>query len=119
MLEVALLSPREALRHGKDTFVIELRSIERRTLIDVGDVRVSASMPMSGTPMFGSVDIQRTDVPGRYAATADFGMAGPWRIAIEWDGPPDRAPSPSREAFSRFNAHGGRVLTSSWSLQRR
>ena len=87
MLDIVLLSPHEGLRHGKDAFVIEFRSTTGGTLIDVGNVRVDATMPMAGTPMFGTVDVQRTDVPGRYAANGDFSMAGTWRMAIEWDGP--------------------------------
>lgn len=85
-LDVVLLSPREALRHGKDDFVVEFKSADG-TLVDVGDVRANASMPMSGMPMFGSVTVQRGDVPGRYRADAEFSMAGTWRLTIEWDGP--------------------------------
>ena len=47
-------------------------------------------MPMPGMPMFGTIDVQRTDVPGRYAATGEFAMAGTWRMTIEWDGPQGR-----------------------------
>jgi hypothetical protein len=90
MLDIVLLSPHEGLRRGKDAFVIEFRSTTGGTLIDVGNVQVSANMPMAGTPMFGTVDVQRTDVPGRYAANGDFSMAGTWRMAIEWDGPAGR-----------------------------
>jgi len=50
-------------------------------------VRASASMSMSGTPMIGTIDVARTDVAGRYAATSDFSMAGTWRMTIRWDGP--------------------------------
>ena len=85
-LDVVVLSPRDGLRHGKDDFVIEFKS-EDGSLADVGDVRASASMPMPGMPMFGSVTVQRADVPGRYRAEGDFGMAGTWRLNIEWDGP--------------------------------
>ena len=85
-LDVVVLSPRDALRHGKDDFVIEFKSADGN-LVDVGDVRASASMPMPGMPMFGSVTVQRADVPGRYRAEGDFGMAGTWRLNIEWDGP--------------------------------
>ena len=85
-LDVVVLSPREALRHGKDDFVIEFRSADG-SLVDVGAVRANASMPMPGMPMFGSITVQRADVPGRYAAEADFSMAGTWRLSIEWDGP--------------------------------
>jgi hypothetical protein len=87
MLDLVLLSPHEGLRHGKDAFVIEFRSTSGGTLIDVGNVQASANMPMAGTPMFGTVDVQRTDVPGRYAANGEFSMAGTWRMTIQWDGP--------------------------------
>jgi hypothetical protein len=84
-LDVVLLSPRDAIRHGKDTFVIEFRS--GANLVDVGAVRASANMPMPGMAMFGNIDVQRTDVPGRYAASAQLEMAGSWRVRLEWDGP--------------------------------
>jgi len=29
-------------------------------------------------------------VPGRYQATAEFGMAGAWPMALQWDGPAGR-----------------------------
>src|SRR5262245_48193795 len=83
MYDVVLLSPHEALRHGKDTFVIEFRSAGG-DLVDVGDVRGSATMPMPGAPMFGTIDVKRTDVPGRYTADGQFDMAGTWRLTIEW-----------------------------------
>ena len=79
MLDVVLLTPREALRHGKDDFVIEFRAADGK-LVDVGDVRASASMSMSGVPMLGSIAVQRTDVPGRYRADGEFSMAGTWRV---------------------------------------
>ena len=85
-IDLVVLSPRDALRHGKDDFIIELRSADG-SLVDVGDVRASASMSMSGTPMLGSIDVQRTDVPGRYRAEGDFSMAGTWRLNVQWDGP--------------------------------
>jgi hypothetical protein len=85
-LDVVMLSPRDALRHGNDTFVIEFRSGSGQ-LIDVGDVKASATMPMPGaSPMFGRIDVKRTAVAGRYEATAQFDMAGTWRSKIEWNG---------------------------------
>ena len=45
---------------------------------------------MPGMPMFGSIVVQRTDVPGRYRAEGDFGMAGTWRLNVDWDGPKGR-----------------------------
>ncbi len=86
-LEIVLLSPHDALRHGKDTFIIEFKSTSGGNLVDVGNVRATASMPMPGMPMFGSLDVKRTDVPGRYAANGEFAMAGTWRMTVEWDGP--------------------------------
>jgi hypothetical protein len=85
-LQVVLLADHESLRHGKDAFILEFRS-ESGALVDVGAVKASASMPMPGMPMFSTIDAQRTDVPGRYAATGEFSMAGRWRISVEWDGP--------------------------------
>jgi YtkA-like protein len=83
-LDLVLLAHHDALQHGKDTFIIEFRS--NGSLVDVGDVRATASMPMPGMPMFGSVDVQRTDVGGRYAANSQFQMAGTWRMTLDWDG---------------------------------
>jgi hypothetical protein len=85
-LNIVLLSPREGLRHGKDTFVIEFSSVSDGRLVDVGNVRGSANMPMSGTPMFGSVDVMPTPAAGRYAASGEFSMAGTWRMTIQWEG---------------------------------
>ena len=88
-IDVVLLSPRDALRHGKDEFTIEFRASDGH-LVDMGAVRGSATMQMAGTPMFGSLDVKRTNVAGRYAAGAEFSMAGTWRLSIEWDGPAGR-----------------------------
>jgi YtkA-like len=87
MLDVVVLSPHDALKHGKDSFVIEFRSTPNGNLVDVGDVRGSASMSMSGTPMLGSVDVKRGDQPGRYTADSQLDMAGTWRLTLQWQGP--------------------------------
>jgi copper/silver efflux system protein len=86
-LDVVLLSPTGALRQGRNTFTIEFRRTGTSTLVDVGTVRASANMPMPGMVMSGGLRVTPTGVPGRYAATAEFGMAGAWQVAIEWDGP--------------------------------
>jgi len=86
LLDVVLLSPRTALRHGNDDFIVEFRSADGK-LVDVGEVRATASMPMPGMPMFGTIRVQRTDAAGRYRADGEFSMAGTWRVAIEFDGP--------------------------------
>jgi hypothetical protein len=89
-VDVVLLSPHEALRHGQDTFTIEFRLISDGSLIDVGNVRTTASMPMPGMPMFGTIEVQRAKVSGRYTVSSDLGMAGSWRMSVEWDGPQGR-----------------------------
>jgi hypothetical protein len=40
--------------------------------------------------MSGGVEVSQTTAPGRYQATAEFGMAGAWKWTIEWDGPAGR-----------------------------
>jgi hypothetical protein len=89
-IDVVLLSPSDALHHGKDSFTIEFRSTSDGRLVDVGDVRGSATMPMSGMPMFGAIDVKRTEVPGRYSADGQFDMAGTWRMTIQWQGPAEQ-----------------------------
>jgi hypothetical protein len=86
-LDVVLLSANDALRQGKSTFIVEFRSAADGQVIDVGDVRGSATMPMAGMPpMSGTVEVRRTATAGRYSVTTDLSMAGDWRIGVEWDG---------------------------------
>jgi Cu(I)/Ag(I) efflux system membrane protein CusA/SilA len=85
-LQIALRSPSGSLRQGRNAFIIEFRSADGR-LVDVGAVRASANMPMPGMVMSGGLQVQQTNVAGRYDATAEFGMAGAWSMTIEWDGP--------------------------------
>jgi copper/silver efflux system protein len=86
-LDVVLLSPSGMLRQGRNAFTIEFRRTGTNTLVDVGSVRASANMPMPGMVMSSGLQVAPTGVPGRYSATAEFGMAGAWQMAIEWDGP--------------------------------
>jgi Cu(I)/Ag(I) efflux system membrane protein CusA/SilA len=86
-LDVVLLSPSGTLREGRNSFTIEFRRRGTNTLVDVGTVRASANMPMPGMVMSGGLQLVPSGVPGRYSATAEFGMAGAWQMAIEWDGP--------------------------------
>jgi Cu(I)/Ag(I) efflux system membrane protein CusA/SilA len=85
-LDIVLLSETGTLRQGPNRFVIEFRRTGTTTLVDVGTVHASASMAMPGMLMSGGVQVQATGVAGRYAATAEFGMAGAWQMAIEWEG---------------------------------
>ena len=86
-LDVVLLSPTGTLRQGRNSFTIEFRRTGTNTLVDVGTVRASASMPMPGMVMSGGLQVSATGVPGRYSVTGEFGMAGAWQMATEWDGP--------------------------------
>ncbi|HUR34523.1 MAG TPA: CusA/CzcA family heavy metal efflux RND transporter [Vicinamibacterales bacterium] len=86
-LDIVLLSPTGTLRQGRNDFTIEFRRTGTTTLADVGTVRASANMPMPGMVMSGGLQVSPADVPGRYAATAEFGMAGAWQMTVEWNGP--------------------------------
>jgi hypothetical protein len=88
-VDVVLLSNDGTLTHGKDTFTLEFRRGD--TLVDVGTVKVGATMPMSGmAPMMGSVFLEKGDMPGRYKAETDLSMSGGWTLKLEWDGPAGR-----------------------------
>ena len=86
-LEIVLRSQAGALRQGRNAFSIEFRRPASETLVDVGTVRASGNMAMPGMVMSSGLQVTPTNVPGRYAATAEFGMAGAWQMAIEWNGP--------------------------------
>jgi hypothetical protein len=87
-VDVVMLSSNETLRDGKDTAVVEFRSVADGRLVDVGDVQATATMPMAGmAPMIGMVDVTPTDIAGRYSMATDLSMAGDWRIGVEWNGP--------------------------------
>jgi Cu(I)/Ag(I) efflux system membrane protein CusA/SilA len=85
-LTVVVVSPTGTLRQGRNTFTIEFRTASGSP-VDVGTVRASANMTMPGMVMSGGLEVSRTNVPGRYQATAEFGMAGGWQMSVEWDGP--------------------------------
>jgi len=89
-LDVVLLSASGSLRQGRNAFLIEFRRAGTTALADVDSVRASASMAMPGMVMSGGLEVQPTGVPGRFAATAEFGMAGAWHMSVEWDGPAGR-----------------------------
>jgi copper/silver efflux system protein len=85
-VQISLLSPTGTLQQGRNVFTIEFRSSDGR-LVDAGTVRASGNMAMPGMAMSSGLQVQRTEVAGRYQASAEFGMAGAWHMAIEWDGP--------------------------------
>jgi Cu(I)/Ag(I) efflux system membrane protein CusA/SilA len=86
-LEIVLRSEAGAFRQGRNAFLIEFQRAGSDTLVDVGTVRASGNMPMPGMVMSSGLRVTPTNIPGQYAATAEFGMAGAWPMAIEWNGP--------------------------------
>jgi Cu(I)/Ag(I) efflux system membrane protein CusA/SilA len=89
-LDIVVLSSSGALRQGRSAFTLEFRRAGTGALVDVGDVRASATMPMPGMVMSGGLRVQRSEVAGRYHVTGDFGMAGGWQMALDWAGPGGR-----------------------------
>jgi hypothetical protein len=85
-LDIVLLSESGTLRSGRNAFTIEFRSRDGR-LVDAGTVRAAANMAMPGMVMSSWLTVRPTSIAGRYAATAEFGMAGAWQMRVEWDGP--------------------------------
>jgi copper/silver efflux system protein len=84
-LDIVLLTPTGMLRQGRNTFAIEFRRTGTTTLVDVGGVSAAGNMSMPGMVMSSGVQVTPTGTPGRFTATAEFGMAGTWRMSIEWD----------------------------------
>src|SRR5918912_118049 len=57
-LDVVLLSADESLTQGTDSFVLEFRNRSDQQLVDVGTVRVNATMSMPGmAPMLGTTSV--------------------------------------------------------------
>ena len=89
-LDVVLMGPSDALTQGKGFAILEFRDATG-SLVDVGSVKVNATMPMAGmAPMIGGSEVKATPAPGRYEIATDFSMAGTWQLAVEWDGPRGR-----------------------------
>jgi copper/silver efflux system protein len=82
-LRITLLAETGALRRGRNRFWLEFRDANG-TLVDAGQVQLSATMTMPGMTMSGGVEIVPTGTRGRYQATGEFGMAGVWQMTIAW-----------------------------------
>jgi hypothetical protein len=89
-VEIVLLSDDGVLRQGRNRFVIEFRRPGTDDFVDVGRVSAGATMPMPGMVMSSGLEVEPTETPGRFRATAEFGMAGAWQVALDWDGPAGR-----------------------------
>jgi hypothetical protein len=87
-LDVVLLAKADALAQGKSQATLEFQRGSDRHLVDVGTVKVGASMTMAGMePMLGSVLASKGETPGRYTLDTDLTMTGTWRLTVQWDGP--------------------------------
>jgi hypothetical protein len=89
-IEIILRARAGVLRQGRNSFTVDFRSAQAGSLVDPGTVAASANMPMPGMVMSSGMQLQPSGTTGRYIGTADFGMAGAWQFAIEWDGPAGR-----------------------------
>ena len=89
-LEITLRAPNGTLHSGRNAFVVEFRRAGSQALVDAGAARASAHMSMPGMAMSSGMELVPSGVPGRYNASAEFGMAGTWRFSIEWNGPAGR-----------------------------
>jgi Cu(I)/Ag(I) efflux system membrane protein CusA/SilA len=89
-IEIVLRAPAGVFQQGRNSFTVDFRSAQAGPLVDAGFVRASANMPMPGMLMSSGMQLQSSGTIGRYVGTADFGMAGEWQFAIEWDGPAGR-----------------------------
>jgi hypothetical protein len=86
-LDVVLLAKADALAAGKSQATLEFQAGADHHLVDVGTVKVGASMEMAGLgPMLGSVFV-KANGPGRYTLDTDLGMTGTWNLSVQWDGP--------------------------------
>jgi hypothetical protein len=87
-LDVVLLAKTDALAQGKSQATLEFQSGNDHHLVDVGTVKVGASMEMPGMgPMLGSVVVDKGDAPGRYTLATDLTMTGTWKLTVQWQGP--------------------------------
>ena len=87
-MDVVLLAQKDAIPPGKSQATLEFQTGADHHLVDVGTVKVGASMEMAGMgPMLGSVFVNKRDTPGRYTLDTDLGMTGTWRLKVDWDGP--------------------------------
>ena len=85
-IDVVLLSASGTLKQGRNNFTIEFRRSGTTTLVNVDQVTATGNMTMPGMAMSSGMQVTPTGTPGRFAATAEFGMAGAWRMTVEWNG---------------------------------
>jgi hypothetical protein len=85
-LLVTLSTTDGQLRQGRSTFTIEFRSATTHQLVDVGTLHVNPTMVMPGMAMQAATELIDGSPPGRYRLTGNFGMAGIWKLNLDWSG---------------------------------
>ena len=73
------------LRLAQNNLLIEFRKGD--ALLDVGDVKFSLDMNMSGMTMHDAAKVVPAGTPGQYRATIKPEMGGDWVASIEYSGP--------------------------------
>jgi hypothetical protein len=85
---VTLLSESGQWKQGKNSFVLEIKSVATNRPIDAGKVGVSTSMPMPGmAPMIAGAKLSPDKAPGRYLGEISFPDSGARQVTVSWDGP--------------------------------
>jgi YtkA-like len=86
-LNVRLLSESGQWKPGKNSFVLEFKSVKDDKPVDVGKVSLNTAMPMPGmAPMLAGAAVE-PDAPGRYRGTVSFPDSGDRQVTVAWDGP--------------------------------
>ena len=84
---VACLHPTGDIKQGTSRLILEFRRESDRQFVDVGDIQVSAAMPMPGMPdMVVDTSAKRTEQVGRYEVQSNFSMAGTYRLNVTFAG---------------------------------
>ena len=84
-LTVTVLNDTGQWKVGKNTFVLEFISADRKP-VEVSKATLSTSMPMPGmAPMLSGATLE-PDGPGRYRGSISFPDAGTRQVTISWDG---------------------------------
>lgn len=85
---IALLGDSGQWKPGKNSFVVEFKSVATQGPIDAGKVSLSTSMVMPGmAPMVAGASLTPDKAPGRYLGTISFPDTGTRQVTITWDGP--------------------------------
>ena len=85
-LTITLLHPHGQLRAALNEAFIEFRNASGE-LVDVGEVKLSLGMNMTGMVMQSGATVKRTDTPGRYRVEITPDMGGDWAANLSFDGP--------------------------------